>query len=159
MRMSYKKPMHSIKRVAEAGFTLIELMVCLVILGIMLAIIMPKIMHRPDQARAVKAKEDIQAISSSLDMYKLDNGFYPSTAQGLKALVKKPGGDPKPDNYATGGYLRNLPKDPWHHPYHFTNPGQHGDVDIYTYGATNQPGGKGLVGEIGNWSNDKSSSS
>ena len=151
-----EKSIKSLKRVAEAGFTLIEIMVVVLILGILLAIVVPKIMHRPDQARAVKAKEDIQAISSAMDMYKLDNGFYPSNSQGIDALVKKPNGDPQPDNYAPGGYLRTLPKDPWHHPYHYLNPGQHGDIDIYTYGVTNKPGAKGLTGEVGNWSSSSS---
>ena len=146
-----KNATQRLKAHAQAGFTLIEIMVVVVILGILLAIVVPKIMHRPDQARAVKAKEDILAISSALDMYKLDNGFYPSTEQGIQALVKAPEGEPQPENYAEGGYLRSLPQDPWHHPYHYQNPGVHGDIDIFTYGATNQPGAKGLTGEIGNW--------
>lgn len=133
------------------GFTLIEVMVVIVILGILAAIIVPKVMDRPDAARITKAKQDIRAIKSALSLYKLDNFTYPSTDQGLDALVKKPAGSPQPPNWKSGGYLDRLPTDPWGHPYQYLNPGVHGDVDIYTLGADGQPGGQGINADIGNW--------
>lgn len=134
------------------GFSLIEIMVVVVILGILSALIIPKIMSRPDEARKVKAKNDVLAIQNALDLYKLDNGFYPSTDQGLKALVIKPSTPPEPRHWHQ--YLKNVPKDPWDKPYMYLNPGQHGDVDVFTYGADGQPGGDGANAEIGNWDAD-----
>lgn len=131
----------------ESGFTLVEVMVVVVIIATLAAIIVPKILDRPEQARIVAAKQDISAIENALSLYKLDNGFYPTTAQGLKALITKPTTPPIPQNWSTSGYLKRLPVDPWGNPYHYKNPGQHGDIDIYTYGPTNQPG----KGTIGNW--------
>lgn len=139
------------KRQVQQAFTLIEVMVVVVIIAILAAIVVPKIMSRPEQARLVKARQDIMAIENAMDLYKLDNGFYPSTEQGIKALVSKPVGTPSPDNYASGGYLKTLPMDPWGHPYHYQNPGQHGDIDIFTYGPTGKAGGKGQNAEIGSW--------
>ena len=133
----------------QKGFSLIEIMVVVVILGILASIVVPKIISRPDEARVVKAKQDILAIQNALDLYKLDNGFYPSTDQGLAALVIKPTSDPIPTNWKQ--YLKKLPKDPWGREYLYINPGQHGDVDIFTYGANGQPGGTGINAEIGNW--------
>ncbi len=130
----------------QRGFTLIEVLVVVVIMAILAAIIVPRIMSRPEQARIVKAKTDVGSIANAMDMYKLDNGFYPSQDQGIKALVHKPAGDPTPENW--NGYLKRVPTDPWGHAYHYTNPGQHGDIDIWSYGPTNKPG----KGEIGNWS-------
>lgn len=138
------------KRIQRA-FTLIEVMVVVVIMAILAAIVVPKIMSRPDQAKIVKVKEDIQSIDNALDLYKLDNGVYPSQAQGLKALVKKPTTDPVPSNYAPGGYLKRMPLDPWGHAYRYRNPGKHGEVDVFTYGANNKPGGTGINATIGNW--------
>ncbi len=140
------------------GFTLIEVMVVVVILAILAAMIVPRIMHRPAEAQAVSAKQDVIAIENALELYKLDNGFYPSAEQGLQALVTKSIIDPLPSNWETGGYLKNLPKDPWGHPYHYDNPGQHGDVDIYSYGPTNKPGGTGVNATIGNWEVGKTTS-
>jgi general secretion pathway protein G len=131
------------------GFSLIEIMVVVVILGILSAIIVPQIMSRPDQAREVKARQDILSIQNALDLYKLDNGFYPSTDQGLKALVNKPSGSPDPKHWRQ--YLKRVPIDPWDNPYLYLNPGQHGEIDIFTYGANGQPGGEGINAEIGNW--------
>ena len=131
----------------QKGFTLIEVMVVVVILGILAAMIVPKIMSRPDQAKIVKAQQDVMAIQSALDLYKLDNGFYPSTDQGLQALVTKPDGDPQPQNWKSGGYLPSTPTDPWSKPYQYLNPGAHGDVDVFSYG----PSGKAGANEIGNW--------
>jgi len=145
----------------EKGFTLIEVMVVVVIMGILAAIVVPKIMSRPDQAKIVKAKQDILSIQSALDLYKLDNGIYPTTDQGLKALVQKPSSPPVPSNWKTGGYLKQLPTDPWGHPYHYLNPGVHNTdgVDIWTYGANNQQGGTGINATIGNWNSSSEQSS
>lgn len=133
----------------QRGFTLIEIMVVVVILGILAAIIVPKVIDKPDQARVVRAKQDINAIQSALDLYRLDNGVYPSTDQGLAALVTQPTIPPIPQNWHP--YLHELPMDPWKQPYHYLNPGVHGDVDIFTYGPTGKPGGTGDKAEIGNW--------
>lgn len=135
----------------SAGFTLIELMVVIVILGILAAIVVPKIMDRPDTARIVKAKQDVRALESALNLYKLDNYAYPSTDQGLEALVQKPNGAPEPRNWKEGGYLSRMPKDPWGNGYQFLNPGTHGPVDIFSLGADGQPGGDGINADIGNW--------
>lgn len=132
----------------SAGFTLIEVMVVVVILGILAAIIVPKIMSRPEQARIVKVKQDILAIQSALDLYKLDNGFYPSTDQGLDALVKKPSSEPVPRNWKSDGYLQQLPSDPWGEPYQFVNDNE--KLKIFSYG----PKGKEGDSEIGNWNVD-----
>jgi general secretion pathway protein G len=131
------------------GFTLIEVMVVVVILGILAAIVVPKIMSRPDEARIIKAKQDIRSIVNALELYKLDNFNYPSTEQGLEALVAPPSGEPKAPNWR--GYLGGLPKDPWGNPYVFLNPGQMSAVDVYSLGADNQPGGEGANADIGNW--------
>jgi len=136
---------------AAKAFTLIEVMVVVVILGILAAIIVPKIMSRPDQARVVKAKQDIVAIQNALDLYKLDNGFYPTTDQGLDALVKKPTTDPMPESFKQGGYLKEVPKDPWGHAYQYLNPGLHSELDIFSYGANGKAGGDGINADIGNW--------
>jgi len=133
----------------QLGFSLIEIMVVVVILGILASIVVPKILSRPDEARAVKAKQDILAIQNALDLYKLDNGFYPSTDQGLEALVEKPTSNPTPKNWKP--YLKSLPKDPWGRDYIYLNPGQHGEIDIYTLGADGEPGGEGINADIGNW--------
>ena len=142
----------------QRGFTLVEVMVVVVIIAILAAIVVPKIMHRPDQAKVVAARQDVLAIQNALDLYKLDNGFYPSNDQSIKALVVKPSTDPKPENWQVGGYLKQTPVDPWGHPYHYANPGQHGDIDIYTYGANNQPEGTGINATLGNWKTDKQQS-
>jgi general secretion pathway protein G len=133
----------------QSGFSLIEIMVVVVILGILASIVVPKIMSRPDEARVVKAKQDILAIQNALDLYKLDNGVYPTTDQGLSALVTKPTTQPEPRDWKL--YLKRLPTDPWGREYMYLNPGEHGDIDIFTYGAEGQPGGKGINAEIGNW--------
>ena len=129
----------------QQGFSLIEIMVVVVIMGILAALIVPNLMSRPDQARAVKAKQDILAIENALELYRLDNGFYPSDEQGLEALVVQPDIEPMPLNWRN--YLKSLPKDPWGHAYHYQNPGEHNEIDIYSDGA---PGQNAKV--IGNWS-------
>jgi general secretion pathway protein G len=133
----------------QAGFSLIEIMVVVVILGILASIVVPKILSRPDEARIVKAKQDILAIQNAMDLYKLDNGFYPSTEQGIEALVEQPNTSPTPRNWKP--YLKNVPQDPWGRDYLYLNPGQHSDVDIYTLGADGEAGGTGINAEIGNW--------
>lgn len=135
----------------QAGFTLIEIMVVVVILSILAAIVVPRIMDRPDQARIVKARQDISSLENALKLYKLDNYYYPSTDQGLEALVAKPTDSPEPKNYKGGGYIERLPKDPWKNPYQYLNPGVHGDIDIFSLGADGQLGGEEISADIGNW--------
>ncbi|HKJ22828.1 MAG TPA: type II secretion system major pseudopilin GspG [Gammaproteobacteria bacterium] len=137
---------------AAAGFTLIEVLVVVVILGILAAIIVPNIMSKPGEARIAKAKTDIRTIEQALSMYKLDNGSYPTTDQGLQALVQKPSGA---TNYREGGYLPRLPKDPWGRQYQYLDPGVHGAIDIYTLGRDGQQGGKGEDADVGNWNLDQ----
>jgi general secretion pathway protein G len=131
------------------GFTLIEVMVVVIILGILAAIVVPRVMDRPDDARITKAKQDIRALESALNLYKLDNFVYPTTDQGLEALVTKPAGTPEPKNWKR--YMDRLPKDPWGEPYQYLSPGAKSDIDIYSLGADGQPGGEGPNGDIGNW--------
>jgi len=133
----------------QSGFSLIEIMVVVVILGILAAIVVPKIISRPDEARVVKARQDVLAVQSALDLYKLDNGFYPSTDQGLEALVTKPTSTPQPSNWKQ--YLHSVPKDPWGREYIYLNPGRHSEVDVFTFGAEGKEGGTGINAEIGNW--------
>jgi general secretion pathway protein G len=135
----------------QSGFTLIELMVVVVILALLATFVVPQIMDRPEQARVVKAQQDIRSLESALKMYKLDNFAYPSTDQGLEALVKKPDGNPKPRNYNPKGYLESLPQDPWGNAYLYLNPGEHGEIDIYSLGADGAAGGTGYDADIGNW--------
>ena len=135
----------------QAGFTLIEIMVVVVILGILAALVVPQVMSRPDQAKVTVAQTDITAIGAALDMYKLDNGAYPSTQQGLDALVKKPGGNPQPKNWNSDGYLKKLPVDPWGNPYQYLSPGTKGKIDLYSLGADNKEGGADNDSDIGNW--------
>jgi len=137
-----------------AGFTLIEVMVVVVILGILAAIIVPKVMDRPDAARITKAKSDLRAIESALNLYKLDNFHYPSTDQGLEALVEKPAGSPEARNWKANGYLDRLPKDPWGNEYQYLQPGQHSEIDIVSLGADGRAGGEGSDSDIGNWTLD-----
>ncbi len=137
-----------VKNKRLTGFTLIEVMVVVVILGILAAIIVPKIMSRPEQARIVKVKQDILAIQSALDLYKLDNGFYPSTDQSIEALIKKPTSEPTPRNWKAEGYLQQLPTDPWGQQYQYINDNE--NLRIFSYG----PKGKEGNSEIGNWNMD-----
>jgi general secretion pathway protein G len=130
----------------QAGFTLIEVMVVVVILGILAAILVPKVMDRPDQARKIKAKQDIRALEAALNLYKLDNFVYPTTDQGLEALVEKPS-SPEPPNWKEGGYVDRLPKDPWNQDYLYLSPGENGSIDIFSMGADQQPSDD----DIGNW--------
>ena len=140
--------LHTSRRVR--GFTLIEVMVVIVILGILAALVVPKVMGRPDEARIVAAKQDIAAIMQALKLYKLDNRRYPTAEQGLQALVAKPAAAPVPDNWKS--YLEKLPNDPWNKPYQYLNPGLRGEIDVISYGADSQPGGEGVDADIGSWS-------
>lgn len=143
--------MRQTPRRRQGGFTLIEVMVVVVILGILAALIVPKIMSRPDEARAIAAKQDVASLAQALKLYRLDNRRYPSTEQGLQALVTKPAQAPVPDNWKTGGYLERLPLDPWGKPYQYLNPGLRGEIDVFSFGADGQAGGEGSDADIGNW--------
>lgn len=131
------------------GFTLIEVMVVIVILGVLASLVVPRVMSRPDEARVVAARQDIAALSQALRLYKLDNRHFPSTAQGLQALVQRPTGEPVPQNWKP--YLERLPDDPWGHPYQYLNPGLRGEIDVMSFGADNRPGGTGFDADIGSW--------
>ena len=133
------------------GFTLIEVLVVVAILGILAAIVVPRIMDRPDEAKRVAAKADVGALVQALKLYRLDNGFYPSTDQGLAAVVPKPTTPPVPPNWKQGGYLERLPKDPWGGDYQYLNPGVHGEIDVFSYGADGKPGGEGNDADVGSW--------
>lgn len=134
-----------------SGFTLIEVIVVVVILSILATIVVPRVMNRPDEARIVKARQDIRALESALNLYRLDNYNYPSTEQGLRALKEKPTTLPEPRNWKDGGYLDRLPKDPWGYDYQYISPGQHGTIDLYSLGADNQPEGEEANADVRNW--------
>ena len=149
LRSSFRQ--RALARQAARGFTLIEIMVVVVILGILAALVVPKIMSRPDEARIIAAKQDIASISQALKLYRLDNGRYPTQDQGLNALIQKPSTDPIPNNWKDGGYLERLPNDPWGNGYKYLNPGVHGEIDVFSYGADGKPGGEGNDADIGSW--------
>jgi general secretion pathway protein G len=144
--LSVKSP-----NIKQQGFTLIEIIVVVVIIGILATFVAPKFLGKADDARIVKAKNDIKALESALDIYKLDNYTYPTTDQGLDALVNQPSGDPAPAAWQKGGYLKKLQKDPWQRDYLYLNPGEHSEIDIYTLGADGVQGGEGAAADIGNW--------
>lgn len=139
------RPVHA------GGFTLIEVLVVVTILAILAAVVVPRFLDRPDEARVARARQDIQALVTGLNLYRLDNYAYPSTEQGLQALVQKPGGSPEAPNWRTGGYIDRLPQDPWKRDYLYLNPGRRGEIDLYSLGADGQPGGEGVNADIGNW--------
>ena len=136
------------RRARQQGFSLIEIMVVVVIIGILAALIVPRLMDRPDQARVVAARQDIAALMQALKLFKLDNGRYPSAEQGLQALVKPPqGGGAMP----VTPYRDRLPNDPWGPPYQYQLPGTHGDLDVFSLGADSKPGGDAGNADIGSW--------
>ena len=135
----------------QQGFTLIELMIVIVIMGVLASLIVPKIMGRPDEARIIAAKQDIASIMQVLKLYKLDNQSVPTTEQGLQALVTKPTLSPVPNNWKSPGYLDKLPKDPWGQPYQYLAPGLHGEIDVFSLGADASTGGEGNDADIGSW--------
>ena len=146
-----KYPTH--QTTGHQGFTLIELMVVIVILGILAGLIVPRIMGRPEEAKQLKAKIQIESLETALKLYKLDNGTFPSTEQGLLALVEPPEVEPLPKKYRTGGYLEKgkLPKDPWGNDFIYLSPGVHGDYDFISYGADGVPDGEGKNKDINSW--------
>ncbi|MGF1725854.1 type II secretion system major pseudopilin GspG [Photobacterium nomapromontoriensis] len=135
----------------QRGFTLLEVMVVIVILGVLASLVVPNLLGNKEKADQQKVVTDISALEQSLMMYKLDNSVYPTTDQGLEGLVSKPSASPEPRNYRDGGYIMRLPKDPWGYEYNYIMPGEHGDVDIFSLGADGQEGGDGVNTDIGNW--------
>lgn len=135
----------------EAGFSLLELMVVVVIMSILALVVMPRIIDRPDQARVARVQSDLAVLSGAVKLYKLDNFRYPTTEQGLMALVEVPSTEPVPPNYAANGYIDRLPQDPWGNPYQYLNPGVHDEFDIFTLGADGVAGGSGVDADIGSW--------
>ena len=143
---------NTMERPRQAGFTLLEIMVVIVILGILASLVVPNLMGNKDKADRQKAVSDIVALESALDMYRLDNGRYPTTAQGLDALIARPAQPPVPRSYPEDGYVRRLPKDPWGYSYQLRQPGEHGKVDIFSAGPD---GEVGTDDDIGNWDQDR----
>ena len=137
----------------QGGFTLIEIMVVVVIIGVLGALVVPQFMNRPDQAKVTAARSDLKAIATALEMYRLDNFAYPSTPQGLAALVTRPAGRPEPRQWNAQGYLRTLPVDPWGTPYQYLQPGTRSTegYDLFSLGTDGVPGGEGLAADLGNW--------
>ena len=136
----------------QRGFTLLEIMVVIVILGILASLVVPNLMGNKEQADRQKAVSDIVALENALDMYKLDNSRYPTTEQGLEALVSKPQGEPEPRNYKSDGYIKRLPQDPWGSAYQLMSPGEHGKIDVFSMGLD---GEAGTDDDIGNWNMDQ----
>ncbi|WP_377367311.1 type II secretion system major pseudopilin GspG [Phenylobacterium ferrooxidans] len=137
---------------AEAGFTLLELMVVIVILGLLATVVMVNVLPSQDRAMKEKARADISVLEQSIEGYRLDNFAFPTNEQGLQALVTPPAGMTRPDRYREGGYIRRLPQDPWGNPYQYAVPGEKGRFDIYSFGADGRKGGEGDDADIGNWS-------
>jgi general secretion pathway protein G len=143
--------MQNVSRRLQRGFTLIEIMVVVVIIGILGALVVPKLMGKPGEARITAARADISSLMSALKIYKLDNLRYPTTDQGLKSLIEKPTSGPAASSWKTGGYVDKLPKDPWGNQYQYISPGVKGEIDVFSYGADGQPGGTGDDADIGSW--------
>jgi general secretion pathway protein G len=135
------------------GFTLVEIMVVVVIIGVLGALVVPKLMGRTGESRVTAARVDISTLMQALKLYKLDNQRYPTTEQGLKSLIEKPTSGPSANGWKSGGYVEKLPNDPWGNPYQYLSPGVHGEVDLFSYGADGQPGGTGEDSDVGSWDN------
>jgi len=135
----------------QGGFTLLEVMIVVVILGILAALVVPKIISRPDEARAMAARQDIASLMQALKLYRLDNQRYPTTEQGLQALISRPTTTPNAPNWKAGGYLERLPRDPWGSPYQYLEPGLHGEIDVFSFSADGASGGEGKDADIGSW--------
>ena len=135
----------------QGGFTLLEVMVVVVIIGILAALVVPKIISRPDEARGIAAKQDIASLMQALKLYRLDNQRYPTTEQGLQALSARPTTAPVPPNWKAGGYVERLPRDPWGNPYQYLSPGVRGEIDVFSFGADGVSGGEGNDADIGSW--------
>lgn len=148
-----KVAFHPIRRRLARGFTLIEIMVVVVIMGILAALVVPKLISRTGESKVAAARVDIATVMQALKLYKLDNQRYPSTEQGLQALLVKPVSGPAANGWKAGGYLEKMPKDPWGTPYQFLSPGIKGEVDVFSLGADGQPGGSGDDADIGSWDN------
>jgi general secretion pathway protein G len=138
----------------QRGFTLIEIMVVVVILGILAGIVVPRLLDEPEKARRTSAATQIRSFEEALGIFKLDNGFFPSTEQGLQALVEKPNVGRIPARYKEGGYIKKIPQDPWGQPYLYISPGVHGDYDLFSYGPDGESGGEGENADIANWDLD-----
>ena len=135
----------------QRGFSLVEILVVLVIMGLLISVVAPTVLNRADEARVQKVQADFKSIETALKIYRLDNYVYPTTEQGLEALVEPSSLDPEPRNFKAGGYLQEVPMDPWGRPYLYLSPGEHGEVDIYSLGADGLSGGEDQNADIGNW--------
>ncbi|MEO0316858.1 MAG: type secretion system protein GspG [Pseudomonadota bacterium] len=156
MRLHRRDPEWNFRRAPRRAslshaFTLIEIMVVVVIMGVLAALVVPRLMGRTDDARILAAKQDIATLMQALKLYRLDNQRYPTTEQGLQALVTRPAGGPPPANWKTGGYVDRLNKDPWGNAYQYLAPGVHGEVDLFSLGADGKPGGTGVDADVGSW--------
>ncbi|MEM6300968.1 MAG: type II secretion system major pseudopilin GspG [Pseudomonadota bacterium] len=147
--------MRTLNTQRSAGFSLVEILVVLVIMGLLVSIVAPTVLNQADDARIKKAQADFKAIETALKIYRLDNYVYPTTEQGLDALVSASSLDPEPRNFKDGGYLSEVPLDPWGRPYLYLSPGENGEVDIYTLGADGLSGGDGQNKDIGNWKQEE----
>ena len=142
---------HPIRQRRARGFTLIEIMVVVVIMGILASLVVPKLIARTGESKVAAAKVDIATVMQALKLYRLDNQRYPTTEQGLHALIEKPTTGPAANGWKAGGYLEKMPKDPWGNPYQYLSPGIHGEIDVFSYGADGQAGGEGEDADVGSW--------